>query len=197
MLLLTQIQATAGPKSQTRLLARYESRIDSIIVMHKIMQNKLSLCEYRGNMTETTQTPAGFEENCRQFGAISRELYRQTPDWVTFFRETLGVGGIARSLFPTQDEYVAFEASSEFAGVQRLLGLLRQTTSRAAQEPTRVITIRLPKSLHDELKSQSKDLGISMNKMCVSRLAATLFVAKYPTSQESETCTSNRLSKPR
>ena len=35
---------------------------------------------------------------------VASELFRQNPDWVTFFREILGVDGIVRRLFPTADE---------------------------------------------------------------------------------------------
>ena len=30
---------------------------------------------------------------------VAAELYRQDPDWVTFFREVLGVEGIIRQVF--------------------------------------------------------------------------------------------------
>ena len=53
----------------------------------------------------------GFTARCQKVLQVARELFQSKPDWVTFFRETLGVNGAARSVFPRQQEYVAFEKS--------------------------------------------------------------------------------------
>ena len=37
-------------------------------------------------------------------------------------------------------------------------------------EPTRVITVRLPKSMHDALKDEAYEHRTSMNKLCISKL---------------------------
>ena len=37
-------------------------------------------------------------------------------------------------------------------------------------EPTRVITVRLPKSMHEYLRTEAHDLRTSMNKLCISKL---------------------------
>ncbi len=39
-----------------------------------------------------------------------------------------------------------------------------------AQEPTRVITVRLPKSLHEALRVEAHEHRTSMNKLCISKL---------------------------
>ena len=53
-----------------------------------------------------------------------------------------------------------------------MLAKLREQGSAAAEtvEPTRVITIRLPKSLHESLKDEAYEYRTSMNKLCVSKL---------------------------
>ena len=40
---------------------------------------------------------------------VAAELYRQDPDWVTFFREVLGVEGIIRQVFTSPLELGRFE----------------------------------------------------------------------------------------
>lgn len=103
---------------------------------------------------------------------VASELFRQGPDWVTFFREILGVDGVARRLFPEGDDFAEFEKSEEYLDVQQMLARLRgQNTATAdGREPTRVITVRLPKSLHESLRAEAHDRKTSMNKLCISKL---------------------------
>ena len=57
---------------------------------------------------------------------MAGEIYQQNPDWVTFFREVLGVEGAARRLFPTADEFLLFEQSDEYAEIQQMVAKLRE-----------------------------------------------------------------------
>lgn len=100
------------------------------------------------------------------------QLFQQTPDWVTFFREILGVDGIIRRLFAKPQELIAFEQEPEYAQIQQMLAKLRERKEDPSVEiePTRVITVRLPKSLHESLKAEAHDRHTSMNKLCISKL---------------------------
>ncbi len=102
----------------------------------------------------------------------ARQLYEQEPDWVTFFREVLGVDGMVRGSFTSLDELGAFERSVEFEQIQKWLVKLREqrTSTDNEAEPTRVITVRLPKSMHEYLRTEAHDLRTSMNKLCISKL---------------------------
>lgn len=103
---------------------------------------------------------------------VANELYRQSPDWVTFFREILGVDGIVRRLFPSADDLTAFEQTEQYAELQQMLARLRENNGdpQDGREPTRVITVRLPKSLHESLRSEAHERNTSMNKLCISKL---------------------------
>lgn len=116
----------------------------------------------------------GFVARCQKVLQVARQLHQGKPDWVTFFRETLGVNGAARSVFPTQDEYVKFEQSNEFSEIQKLVANLRTRRVGGKNEPTRVITVRLPESLHEALKAEANDHNTSMNKLCISKLLQVL-----------------------
>lgn len=98
--------------------------------------------------------------------------YHQNPDWVTFFREVLGVDGVIRKSFPTFEELTAFEQSEQYEKIQKLLVKLREKrpTADSESEPTRVITVRLPKSMHEALRHEAHDMRTSMNKLCISKL---------------------------
>ena len=66
----------------------------------------------------------------------------------------------------------AFEQSPQFDKIQKLLVRLREKRSNVdvETEPTRVITVRLPKSMHEYLRTEAHDLRTSMNKLCISKL---------------------------
>ena len=117
-------------------------------------------------------TPVAHEDRKHTAQRIANEMFHQQPDWITFFREVLGVDGLLRKLFSTPEELATFEKTPEYAEIQLLLARLRERTGAAAdgKEPTRVITVRLPKSLHEALKTEAHDRKTSMNQLCISKL---------------------------
>lgn len=117
---------------------------------------------------------------------VAAELYRQTPDWVTFFREILGVEGIVRKLFPSVDDLASFEQSAEYVELQQMVARLRSGSgdSQNGREPTRVITVRLPKSLHESLRDEAHQRNTSMNKLCISKLLQIVDNELIPTDVE-------------
>jgi hypothetical protein len=102
----------------------------------------------------------------------AEDLYARQPDWVTFYREILGLRGIARHVFPTRETLAAFEQTDAFQEILCLLARLRAQGPVAmdAEEPTRVITVRLPRSLHEALRAEAHEHRTSMNKLCISKL---------------------------
>ncbi|MCI0335321.1 MAG: hypothetical protein L0228_19100 [Planctomycetes bacterium] len=113
----------------------------------------------------------------------ARQLYESEPDWVTFFREILGVDGIVRRQFTRLEELTAFEKSEEFEQIQKWLVKLREqkNATDTESEPTRVITVRLPKSMHEYLRTEAHDLRTSMNKLCISKLLQVIEQDLIPT----------------
>ncbi len=103
---------------------------------------------------------------------VSEDLLAQEPDWVTFYREILGLHGVARHAFPTREAFAAFEQSEDNKDILQMLAKLRRQGPVAMDEnePTRVITVRLPKSLHEALREEAQDHRTSMNKLCISKL---------------------------
>jgi predicted HicB family RNase H-like nuclease len=103
---------------------------------------------------------------------VAQELFTQQPDWVTFFREVLGVGGIVREAYPAPDAMAAFEQTAEYNDIQQMVAKLRERGDEVAgsREPTRVITVRLPASLHESLRAEAHERHTSMNKLCITKL---------------------------
>jgi predicted HicB family RNase H-like nuclease len=108
----------------------------------------------------------------RQVYEVALALFRTSPDWVDFFREMLGLNGVARIAFPDLEEMAEFEQSEEFAAIQQMIAKLREAKVKYEPpcEPTRMITIRIPQSLHETLQAEAYDHRTSMNKLCISKL---------------------------
>jgi len=106
---------------------------------------------------------------------IAAEMFQQQPDWITFFREVLGVDGLVQRLFATPEELASFEKTAEYGEIQQMLARLRDRGALGeGKEPTRVITVRLPKSLHESLRAEAHDRKTSMNQLCISKLLHVL-----------------------
>lgn len=111
-------------------------------------------------------------EKVQEVQRVAETLYSQGPDWATFYREILGLEGVMRHTFPTQESLAEFEESQAYQEIQHMLTRLREQRPPAANpdDPTRVITVRLPKCLHEALRAEAHDHRTSMNKLCISKL---------------------------
>jgi predicted HicB family RNase H-like nuclease len=103
---------------------------------------------------------------------VAEQLYAHEPNWITFYREIFGLHGIIRHTFPTREMLAAFEQTDAYQDILRMLTKLREQgpMEMESQEPTRVITVRLPKSLHEALRVEAHEHRTSMNKLCISKL---------------------------
>ena len=142
--------------------------------------------------------PQSFESRCQRVVQVAKQLYQSNPDWVTFFREVLGVEGAARTVFPDQNDYIAFEKSEHYIEVQQMVANLRQRKIPGGghNESTRVITVRLPESLHEALKQEAEDHHTSMNKLCISKLLQALIEESEQAAKAAAAQASNRSASP-
>jgi len=133
-------------------------------------------------MEMVVETPVAHEDRRHTAQRIATEMFHQQPDWVTFFREVLGVDGLLRRLFPKPEELANFEKTEEYSEIQLMLAKLRERSGAAAdgKEPTRVITVRLPKSLHESLRAEAHDRKTSMNQLCISKLLQVIDAEMMP-----------------
>jgi len=107
---------------------------------------------------------------------VAERLFAMKPEWVVFFREVLGVEGLVRRAFRTPDALVRFECSPEYARIREMLDELRtqQRDQPAERETQRVVTVRMPKSLHESLKAEAEEMRVSINTLCISKLVKML-----------------------
>jgi predicted HicB family RNase H-like nuclease len=113
---------------------------------------------------------------------IAQQLFAQKPDWVTFFREILGLRGIVRQTFTTREALNAFEQTPAYQEILHLLTRLREQgpLEESENDPTRVITVRLPKSMHEALREEAHEHRTSINKLCISKLVQFIDADKVP-----------------
>jgi hypothetical protein len=113
---------------------------------------------------------------------MADQLYGAGPDWVTFYREVLGPRGIVRQMFPTREIFADFEQTTTYQEILRMLAKLREQgpTAMDTAEPTRVITVRLPKSLHEALRDEAYEHRTSMNKLCITKLLQFIDAQQVP-----------------
>jgi predicted HicB family RNase H-like nuclease len=102
---------------------------------------------------------------------MAEVFFNRKPDWVTFFKEVVGVNGVVHSSFSEPEALAAFKLTEEYAAIEQMLTRLReQVEEYPPKEAIRVITVRLPQSLHDSLTAEAKKYDTSVNKLCLSKL---------------------------
>lgn len=126
--------------------------------------------------TKTATLPKAEPHAATAVLQVAERLFAMDPEWVVFFREVLGVDGIVRRTFSAPDALMTFECSPHYARIREMLDTLRtRQQDRAAQrESQRVVTVRMPRSLHETLKSEAEEMHVSINTLCISKLMKLL-----------------------
>ena len=96
----------------------------------------------------------------------------ETNDWQDFFREIMSMQGLIHQMFPSVTQRREFETTPEYVEIQHMMAEMRGRRKKRSQdrEKTRMITVRLPESLHASLQHEADQLDTSMNKLCISKL---------------------------
>ena len=74
---------------------------------------------------------------------VAEALFARIPDWVTFYREILGLHGAVRRHYPTLEALAAFEETDTYREVQQMLRKLRERRP-CRRTPTDQPTRRTP-----------------------------------------------------
>ncbi len=106
----------------------------------------------------------------------ARSIFSADKDWSVFYREVLGNDGIVSKMHPDPQDRAEFEKTPVYAELKRMLEEIRQRNGQRAstEDATRVITVRLPKALHEALKTEAYQRQTSMNQLCITKLLKEL-----------------------
>ena len=110
----------------------------------------------------------------QQIYRAAYEKFRQAANWVEFYREIFGVRGLLRQALPLPQQYHQFQQTPEYVEIQRMLAKLRQRSVPIPDEETKVITVRIPRSLYEALRKEAHEHQTSLNKYCISKLVQLL-----------------------
>jgi hypothetical protein len=135
-----------------------------------------------------------FRERCQQAFEIANDLFGHAPTWICFYRELMGGNGMIHLLFDNDDDFGAFLRTDQYHQIQLMLTGLRSRDlpENDPNDPQRMITVRLPKSLHEAMCEEAGRLNISVNRLCISRMLQLLDPKMIP-----ETTSKPRGRKPR
>lgn len=156
---------------------------------------ELNLFTDVANQLRTNLVPEkNFKQRCEQAFDIANDLFGNAPTWVCFYRELLASGGMLNMIFSDESDYAEFQGSDQYQQIQGMLTALRSRDlpENDPNDPQRMITVRLPKSLHEAMCDEATRLNISVNKLCISRMLQMLDPAMIP-----ETTSKPRGRKPR
>jgi hypothetical protein len=97
----------------------------------------------------------------------------------------MGGNGLIVELFPGVDDFGRFLRSDQYHQIQMMLTALRSRDlpENDPNDPQRMITVRLPKSLHEAMCEEAGRLNISVNRLCISRMLQLLDPKMIPETQ--------------
>ena len=118
--------------------------------------------------------------------SLAAELFGVAPTWTAFYREVLGSEGLMRTAIKDDDEFSEFECCDDHNKLLEMLTALRSRDlpENDPHEAQRMITVRIPKSLHDSICNEANRLAVSVNKLCISRLLQKIDKTMIPTSTQ-------------
>jgi len=111
--------------------------------------------------------------------AFAEELAGRVDNWIDFHNALFGIGGKLGELFPTETDRTQFSKTPEFARIKELLDQVRGVTgdgelAELLSSASGYLSVRLPRSLHAALLAEAQAEGVSLNQLCVTKLAMQL-----------------------
>lgn len=112
--------------------------------------------------------------------AHAEHLAAATTDWMEVSNGVFGTNALFSRLFPTQEERLAFASTPQRQQIFHLLHQLRERYGDRRADDDEATTasgsfrLRLPSALHAALVAEAKQQGVSLNQLCLAKLAVQL-----------------------
>lgn len=134
----------------------------------------------QGNRKRNTTSTAPVSEAL----AYARRLREKGLTWIEVSNALFGPGGKLTGLCPTEAERAALAKSAEFREILRVIEEARDdegdpigSVGNWMATASGTTTLRIPKSLHAALLAEAEAEGISLNQLCLTKLAVQLRTA--------------------
>lgn len=130
--------------------------------------------------TKKSTTGKSVEARAAKLASHAEQLAETSTDWMEVFNGVFGPGAMFSRLFPTQEERLAFASTPQRQRVFDLLHRLRerygdrQAVDEGSTTASGSFRLRLPSALHAALVAEAKQQGVSLNQLCLAKLAVQL-----------------------
>ena len=120
----------------------------------------------------------------QQLLQTAKEAVTRCRSWIELHNAIYGVGGPFARLFPEVSDRTAFANSEEHKAITALIESLPDPDGLSEdREPALSagkFLLRMPVSLHAALTKEAELEGVSLNQLCVAKLAAQLAAITRP-----------------
>ncbi|HJT36376.1 MAG TPA: hypothetical protein VJ783_30415 [Pirellulales bacterium] len=120
----------------------------------------------------------GIEARAGELLAHAKNAARTTTDWMEVFNSVFAPGAVFAKLFPSEQERLEFMQTTAHQELYELLWKLQdQYGDREATPPelaSGALLIEVPRALRAALNDEAKEQGVSLNVLCVAKLAMKL-----------------------
>ncbi|HET6880969.1 MAG TPA: toxin-antitoxin system HicB family antitoxin [Pirellulales bacterium] len=112
--------------------------------------------------------------------SYAQKVAETTDDWMQVFNAIYAPGAMYGKLFPTKEERIEFALTDEHKQLYELLWKLRdehgdrETDDDPSTGSSGSFVVRMPRALHAALAAEADEQGVSLNLLCVSKLAMKL-----------------------
>jgi predicted HicB family RNase H-like nuclease len=96
---------------------------------------------------------------------------KECESWIEFGNAMFGIGGKFGELFSTESERAQFLRTEEYAEIAKLMDEFDGPTFA---DYSGHFMVRGPRSLHAALVKEAEAEGVSLNQLCISKLALQL-----------------------
>jgi predicted HicB family RNase H-like nuclease len=135
----------------------------------------------KGNLPHTgSAKDAAFELRANHVLQFALDAGLRTNNWMEIFNAIFSDGGKVDEYFQTEPERIAFTKTPQHKKIFTLLSDIRKQHGDANEEEmaktnaSGVFNLRLPKALHAALVQEAEEQGVSLNQLCLAKLAVQL-----------------------
>jgi hypothetical protein len=117
------------------------------------------------------------QKRAKEALAFAEKLCATGLHWQQIHNALFGVDGKCTELFPSAQDRAAFVKSRQFTRIGEMLNALPRPPvqkGKTIDDVSGRILVRVPRSLHAALLAESELEGVSLNQLCVAKLAVPL-----------------------